>query len=67
MTTKVLELGKGTKIEILSPIVHGEKGTHQDLLDDLRKKGFTRVRVNDKMYDLSDEITLEKNKKIIFT
>ena len=63
MTTKVLELGKGTKIEILSPIVHGEKGTHQDLLDDLRKKGFTRVRVNDKMYDLSDEITLEKNKK----
>src|SRR5574344_965828 len=63
MTKKVMEYAKGTKLEILAPVVHGEKGTHQDLFNDLRKKGFTRVRVNDKMYDLSDEIICEKNKK----
>jgi len=63
MTNKVLSLEPGTKLEILAPIVHGEKGTHQELFNDLRKKGFTRVRVNGEMYDLSDEITLEKNKK----
>jgi excinuclease ABC subunit A len=63
MTNKVMELAPGTKLEILAPVVHGEKGTHQDLFNDLRKKGFTRVRVNDKMYDLSDDINCEKNKK----
>ena len=63
MVNKVHELGEGTKIEILSPVVHGEKGTHQDLFDDLRKKGFTRVRVNGELRDLSEEIKLEKNKK----
>ena len=63
MVNKVLELGEDTKIEILSPVVHGEKGTHQDLFDDLRKKGFTRVRVNGELRDLSKEIKLEKNKK----
>ena len=63
MVNKVLELGEDTKIEILSPVVHGEKGTHQDLFDDLRKKGFTRVRVNGELRDLSEEIKLEKNKK----
>ena len=40
MVNKVLELGEDTKIEILSPVVHGEKGTHQDLFDDLRKTVF---------------------------
>ncbi len=63
MVNKVLELGEETKIEILSPVVHGEKGTHQDLFDELRKKGFTRVRVNGQNKDLSEEIKLEKNKK----
>ena len=63
MVNKVLELGEDTKIEILSPVVHGEKGTHQDLFDDLRKKGFTRVRLNGELRDLSEEIKLEKNKK----
>ncbi len=63
MVNKVLELGEDTKIEILSPVVHGEKGTHQDLFDDLRKKGFTRVRVNGELRDLSEKIKLEKNKK----
>ena len=63
MTNKVLELEVGTKLEILSPIVHGEKGTHKDLFDELRKDGYSRVRVNGTTYDLSEEITLEKNKK----
>ena len=63
MTNKILAMDEGTKLEILAPIVHGEKGTHQDLFDDLRKKGFTRVRVNGEMYDLSENIVLEKNKK----
>ena len=63
MTNKILAMDEGTKLEILAPIVHGEKGTHQDLFDDLRKKGFTRVRVNGEMHDLSENIVLEKNKK----
>ena len=63
MTTKVLSLEPGTKLEILAPIVHGEKGTHTELFNDLRKKGYSRVRVNGEMYDLSEEIKLEKNKK----
>ena len=63
MTNKVLEYGEGTKLVILSPVVHGEKGTHKDLLDKLRKDGYIRVRVNDEMLDLSEDIDLDKNKK----
>ena len=63
MTNKVLTYEEGTKIEILSPIVHGEKGTHKDLFDKLRKDGYSRVRVNGEVKDLTEEITLEKNKK----
>ena len=60
---KVLENDIGTKLIIMAPVVHGEKGTHKDLLEDLRKEGYVRVRVNGEMLDLSEEITLEKNKK----
>lgn len=63
MTNKILEYPEGTKMIILSPIVHGEKGTHKELLDKLRKEGYVRVRVNEEMLDLSDEIELDKNKK----
>ena len=63
MTNKVMEYPIGTKMIIMSPVVHGEKGTHKDLFDRLRKDGYIRVRVNGEMYDLSDEITLDKNKK----
>ncbi len=63
MTNKIMELEEGTKLEILSPIVHGEKGTHKDLFEDLRAKGFSRVRVNGEVLSLEEEITLEKNKK----
>ena len=60
---KVLENEIGTKLIIMVPVAHGEKGTHKDLLEDLRKEGYVRVRVNGEMLDLSEEINLEKNKK----
>ena len=63
MTNKILTYPLGTKLIIMSPVVHGEKGTHKDLLEDLRKEGFIRVRINGEMYDLSENIELEKNKK----
>ena len=63
MANKIMEKENGTKVVIMAPVVHGEKGTHKDLLDELRKEGFVRVRVNGETYDLSEEITLEKNKK----
>ena len=63
MTNKILSFDEGTKLEILSPIIRGEKGTHKELFADLSKKGFTRVRVNGEIKDLSEEITLEKNIK----
>ena len=63
MTNKVLELEPGTKLEILAPVVHGEKGTHQALFEELRKQGYSRVRVNGEIMDLYEEIKLEKNIK----
>ena len=63
MTNKVLELEIGTKIEIMAPIIHGEKGTHKETIDDLRKDGFVRAKIDNEVYDLNDEIELEKNKK----
>ena len=63
MTNKVLEYEIGTKLEILSPVVHGEKGTQKDLIEDLRKDGFVRARIDGEVKDLNEEIILDKNKK----
>ena len=63
MTDKIMDLENGTKLEILAPIIRGEKGAHKDVLDSLRTDGFTRVRVNGTMYGLEEEIKLEKNIK----
>ncbi len=63
MVTKILEYPLGTKLIILSPVVYGEKGTHKELLETLRKEGYVRVRVNGEMHDLEDDIVLDKNKK----
>ncbi len=63
ITNKILEREEGTRIIIMAPVVHGEKGTHKDLFEDLAKKGFVRVRVNGEMRDLTENIELEKNKK----
>lgn len=62
MTNKVMEY-TGKTVTILSPIVHGEKGTHKDLFDELRKEGYSKVRVNGRIMSLNEEITLEKNIK----
>ena len=63
MTNKVLEYEVGTKIEIMAPVVHGEKGTQKDLLEELRKEGFVRARIDNEVRDLNDDIVLEKNNK----
>ena len=63
MTVQVLKLDEGSKIRILSPVVSGEKGTQKNLLDNLRKDGFVRARIDGVDYDLSEDINLEKNKK----
>ena len=61
---KIMELEERTKIMILSPIVRGRKGAHQKLIEEIKKKGFVRARIDDEIYDLSEEeITLDKNKK----
>ena len=63
MTDKVLSLEENTKIMILSPIVRGEKGTFKDLLEDLRKDGYIRAKIDGEIIDLASDINLEKNKK----
>lgn len=59
----VLSLDEGTRIQIMAPIVRGRKGTQAKELDKARKSGFVRVRADDIIYDLSEKIELEKNKK----
>ena len=63
MTNKVMDIEEGTKIIISSPVAEGKKGTHKDLLEDLQKSGYVRVKIDDKDYDLNEDIDLEKNKK----
>ena len=63
MTNKVLELPESTKIMVMSPVIKGEKGTHKDTFEKLRKEGYVRVKVDDEVKDLTDELELEKNKK----
>lgn len=63
MTNRIMDLEIGSKLEIMAPVVHGEKGTHKDLFDELRKNGYSRVRVNGEMRSLDEEIILEKNIK----
>ena len=63
MTIQIMKQENGTKLIIMAPIVKGEKGTFKDLIDKLRKDGYVRVKIDDETYDLSDDISLEKNKK----
>lgn len=60
---KVLSLEEKTKIQVMAPIVRGRKGEHVKPLEAARKSGFARVRIDGIIYDLSEEIKLEKNKK----
>ncbi len=60
---RVLELPEKTKFQVLAPVVRGRKGEHQKEFEAARKSGFSRVRVDGLTYDLSEKISLEKNKK----
>ncbi|MGM9977941.1 MAG: excinuclease ABC subunit UvrA [Clostridium sp.] len=61
---KVMDLGERTKIQILAPVIRGRKGTHEKVLDDIKKKGFVRARIDGEIYELTEEeIKLDKNKK----
>ena len=60
---QVLILPEATRIQVMAPVVRGKKGTHQKLLEDARKSGYVRCRVDGSLYDLSETIELDKNKK----
>lgn len=60
---RVMELEKGTKIQIMSPVVRGRKGEYAKELESIKKQGYVRVRIDGIMYDLSETVKLEKNKK----
>lgn len=59
----VLSLGSGSKISILAPIVRGRKGEYRKEIEELRKQGFTRIKLNGSIVDLSEDVLLDKNKK----
>ena len=60
---QILALPEGTRIQVLAPVVRGRKGEHTKVLEDARRGGFSRVRVDGHLYELTEEIPLEKNKK----
>ncbi len=63
MVDKIRELPEGTRIQILAPVIRGKKGEHVKVLEDAKKSGYVRVRADGIVYDLTEEIKLEKNKK----
>lgn len=63
MVDRVLEYPERTKLQVLAPIVSGRKGAHVKILEDIKKQGYVRVRIDGEMLDVSEEITLDKNKK----
>ena len=60
---QVMALPEATRIQVMAPVVRGKKGTHQKLLEDARKSGYVRVRADGSLYDLTETIELDKNKK----
>ncbi|MCL2378136.1 MAG: excinuclease ABC subunit UvrA [Defluviitaleaceae bacterium] len=60
---RVLSLSEGTRLQILSPVVRGRKGEHTKLLEDARRSGYVRARIDGIIYDLGEDVKLEKNKK----
>ena len=63
MTDQIMGLEEGTKIQLLAPVVRGRKGTHVKLFERAKRSGYVRVRVDGNLYELSEEITLDKNIK----
>ena len=63
MVDQLMALGEGARLSIMAPVMRGKKGEHQKVLEDIRKNGYVRVRVDGEIHDITDEIKLEKNKK----
>lgn len=63
MADRIMELKEGTKFQLLAPIVRGRKGRHEKIFSNAKRSGYVRVRVDGNIYDLEEEITLDKNKK----
>ena len=63
MVDQIMELLEGTKIQLLAPVVRGRKGRHEKLLEKAKKSGYVRVRIDGNLYELSEEISLDKNIK----
>lgn len=63
MVDEIMELPEGTKFQLLAPVIRGRKGEHAKLLSQARKSGFVRAIIDGSMYELSEEISLDKNKK----
>lgn len=62
---QLMALGEGTRVQIMAPVIRGKKGEHVKIFEDARRSGYVRVRADGDMYDLSEEISLEKNKSTI--
>ena len=60
---QIMALPEGARIQVMAPVVRGRKGEHTKIFDDARRSGYVRVRVDGNLYELSEEIALEKNKK----
>ena len=63
MVDQIMALGQGTRIQLLAPVVRGRKGQHEKVLDRARKSGYVRVRIDGSLYELTEEISLDKNIK----
>lgn len=63
MVDRIMDLEERTRIHLMAPIVKGKKGQHKKLLENIQKEGYNRVLIDGKVYDLFDEIDLDKNKK----
>lgn len=63
MVDSVLKLPDGTRFQVLAPVVRGRKGRHEKELENIKKQGYVRVRVDDTIYDIEEDIVLDKNKK----
>ena len=63
MADQIMALPERTKIQLLAPVVRGRKGTHQKLFEQARRSGYVRVQVDGNVYELTEDITLDKNKK----
>ncbi len=63
MVDQIMEQGEGTRLQLLAPVVRGRKGQHEKVLDRAKRSGFVRVRIDGSLYELSEEINLDKNIK----